>query len=37
MTLNFDVTVCDVREATAEEIAEEIEHGHAHGEGGHSH
>ena len=33
MTLNFDVTVCDVREATAEEI----EHGHAHGEGGHSH
>ena len=33
MTLNFDVTVCEVREATAEEI----EHGHAHGEGGHAH
>ena len=33
MTLHFEVTICDVREATAEEI----EHGHAHGEGGHAH
>jgi FKBP-type peptidyl-prolyl cis-trans isomerase SlyD len=32
-TLNFDVEVMDVREATKEEIA----HGHAHGEGGHHH
>ncbi len=31
--LNFAVTVRDVREATAEEI----EHGHVHGEGGHHH
>ncbi|ULH14422.1 peptidylprolyl isomerase [Deinococcus sp. KNUC1210] len=30
-TLNFDVTVKDVRDATAEEL----EHGHAHGEGMH--
>lgn len=33
VTLNFDVTVRDVREATAEELA----HGHAHGDGGESH
>ena len=32
-TLNFAVTVREVRDATEEEIA----HGHAHGEGGHSH
>lgn len=32
-TLNFDVTIVDVREASAEEI----EHGHAHGPGGHAH
>ena len=31
--LNFDVTVVDVREASAEEVA----HGHIHGEGGHHH
>ncbi|MCQ4273191.1 peptidylprolyl isomerase [Pseudomonas kuykendallii] len=31
--LNFDVTVVDVRDASAEEIA----HGHIHGEGGHHH
>jgi FKBP-type peptidyl-prolyl cis-trans isomerase SlyD len=31
--LHFDVKVRDVREATAEEL----EHGHAHGEGGHHH
>jgi len=31
--LNFDVTVRGVREATAEEL----EHGHVHGEGGHQH
>jgi FKBP-type peptidyl-prolyl cis-trans isomerase SlyD len=31
--LNFDVTVLEVRQATAEEIA----HGHAHGAGGHHH
>jgi len=31
--LNFDVTVREVREATAEEL----EHGHVHGEGGHHH
>ncbi len=31
--LNFDVTVLEVRDATAEEI----EHGHAHGAGGHHH
>lgn len=33
VTLNFDVTVRDVREATAEEL----EHGHVHGPGGHEH
>lgn len=33
VNLNFEVTVRDIREATAEEI----EHGHAHGPGGHSH
>ena len=32
-TLNFDVTVKDVRDATAEEMA----HGHVHGPGGHHH
>ena len=32
-TLNFEVEVTDVREASAEEVA----HGHAHGEGGHQH
>ncbi|PIQ96104.1 MAG: peptidylprolyl isomerase [Nitrospinae bacterium CG11_big_fil_rev_8_21_14_0_20_56_8] len=32
-TLNFSVTVLDVREATQEEIS----HGHSHGEGGHHH
>lgn len=31
--LNFDVTVVEVREATAEEL----QHGHVHGPGGHSH
>lgn len=31
--LNFDVTVKEVREANAEEL----EHGHVHGEGGHQH
>ena len=31
--LNFDVTVREVREPTAEEL----EHGHVHGEGGHRH
>jgi len=31
--LNFDVTIADVREATAEEL----EHGHVHGVGGHQH
>lgn len=31
--LNFDVEVADVREATAEEL----EHGHVHGPGGHHH
>ena len=30
-TLNFDVTVVNIREATAEELS----HGHVHGEGGH--
>ena len=29
----FDVTIADVREATAEEI----QHGHVHGPGGHHH
>lgn len=33
MTLNFEVEVLDVRNATAEEL----EHGHAHGVGGHQH
>lgn len=33
MTLEFDVTIDSIREATAEEIA----HGHAHGPGGHHH
>ena len=33
MNLNFAVTIREVREATPEEIS----HGHAHGEGGHSH
>mgnify|MGYP005839592561 CR=1 FL=1 len=32
-TVTFDLEVISVREATAEEIA----HGHAHGEGGHNH
>lgn len=32
-TLNFDVTIVDVRDATAEEM----EHGHVHGPGGHHH
>lgn len=32
-TLTFDIDVLSVREASAEEIA----HGHAHGEGGHQH
>lgn len=32
-TLHFDVTVCDVRDATPEEL----EHGHAHAPGGHPH
>lgn len=32
-TLNFDVTVVNVREATAEELG----HGHVHGAGGHQH
>ncbi len=31
--LNFEVTIREVREATAEEL----EHGHVHGEGGHQH
>ncbi|MCA9271321.1 MAG: peptidylprolyl isomerase [Planctomycetales bacterium] len=33
MTLHFDVAVRDVRDATAEEI----DHGHVHGPGGHHH
>ena len=32
-TLSFDIEVTDVRDATAEEV----EHGHVHGEGGHHH
>lgn len=32
-TLNFDVEIMDVRDATAEEI----DHGHVHGPGGHHH
>lgn len=31
--LNFDVEIAEVREASAEEV----EHGHVHGEGGHQH
>lgn len=31
--LHFEVTVCDIRDASAEEL----EHGHVHGEGGHHH
>ena len=33
MTLNFDVKVIEVRDATKEEL----DHGHAHGPGGHDH
>ena len=33
MTLNFDVKIVDVRDATAEELS----HGHVHGPGGHHH
>ena len=33
MSLHFDVEIMDVREATAEEL----EHGHVHGPGGHHH
>ncbi|MDQ6971487.1 MAG: peptidylprolyl isomerase [Mariprofundaceae bacterium] len=33
VTLNFDVTVVEVRDASAEEL----EHGHVHGAGGHEH
>ena len=33
VTLNFDVTIRDIRDATAEEL----EHGHVHGPGGHHH
>jgi FKBP-type peptidyl-prolyl cis-trans isomerase SlyD len=33
MTLHFDVTVVDIREATKDEL----EHGHVHGPGGHHH
>ena len=33
VTLNFDVTVVGVREASSEEL----EHGHVHGPGGHDH
>ncbi len=33
VNLNFDIKVVDVRDATAEEI----EHGHVHGAGGHDH
>jgi len=33
LTLNFEVTVVDVREASVEEL----EHGHVHGQGGHVH
>jgi len=32
-TLNFDVEIIDVRVA----LAEELEHGHVHGAGGHHH
>jgi FKBP-type peptidyl-prolyl cis-trans isomerase SlyD len=33
VTLHFDVTIREIREATAEELA----HGHVHGPGGHEH
>ncbi len=33
VTLNFDVSIADVREASTEEL----EHGHVHGPGGHQH
>ena len=33
VTLNFDVTIADIREASAEEL----EHGHVHGPDGHHH
>jgi FKBP-type peptidyl-prolyl cis-trans isomerase SlyD len=33
MTLNFTVKVVEVRDATAQEL----EHGHVHGAGGHHH
>ena len=33
VTLHFDVEVMEVRDATAEEL----EHGHVHGPGGHQH
>lgn len=33
VSLHFDVTVAEIRDATAEEL----EHGHPHGEGGHGH
>ena len=33
VTLQFEITVCGVRDASAEEIA----HGHPHGPGGHAH
>jgi len=33
VSLNFDVTIIEVRDATAEEL----EHGHVHGPGGHEH
>lgn len=32
-TLNFDVTITDIRDATEEELS----HGHVHGPGGHAH
>ena len=33
VSLNFDVTIVEVRDATPEEL----EHGHVHGPGGHDH
>lgn len=33
LTLNFDITLVSIRDATSEEL----DHGHAHGPGGHSH
>jgi FKBP-type peptidyl-prolyl cis-trans isomerase SlyD len=33
LTLNFDVEITEVRDATPEELA----HGHVHGTGGHHH